>query len=159
MSAAPKNNFQQSMVQLRAKYEAGDKSSLALAIYGCAVCRKPMPPWVADAWLGGWGDVVWRVADWNDLLGQVKIRTPKQIKRDQMKLEQIGKLAKLLPTVNAPIERDGEGAFRELGEKMGIPWRAVKELYYLSVDIDGEHIRILPPSVLRRRHSKKVSKN
>ena len=43
------------MERLRIEYEAGDKSALALALYGCARFRKPLPSWVAEAWQGGLG--------------------------------------------------------------------------------------------------------
>jgi len=149
-------SFRQDMKRLRAEYQAGDKSALALAIFGCGHLRKPLPPWVAEAWHDGWVDASMRVADWNDLLGKVRLKTPKQIQRDNTKLKQLGTLAKLLPSVRAPIERDSDGgAFRELGEKMGISPRAVRELYYMKIKYDGEDIRVLSPLVLRRRGTNK----
>lgn len=148
-------SFQQHMKGLRTKYEAGDKSALALALWGCARLRRPLPSWVAEAWQVGWFNVTMRTADWNDLLGTVKVKTPKQIERERVKQEQLGKLVKLRPSVRAPIERDSEGAFRELGEKMGIAPRAVRELYYTKFTYDGEEIRVLSPLIMRRRNSKK----
>ena len=35
----------------------------------------------------------------------MKVKTPKLIQREQMKLRQLGQLVKLLPSVRAPIER------------------------------------------------------
>jgi hypothetical protein len=140
------------MKRLRAAYESGDKTALAHAILYCAQFRARLPAWAADAYWGGWIKVVQRTADWNDLLGAVRVRTPKQIARDLRKMGQIGQLVKLLPTVRTPIERGDEaGFFRELGNKMGIKPRAVRALYYLKVKFDGQDIRALPRWVLRRR--------
>jgi hypothetical protein len=155
MSASPKT-FRQDMDGLRVQYETGDKSALALAIFGCARLRKPLPSWAADAWWDGYIKVAERVADWNDVLGNVKVRKPKAIQRDQKKLQQLAQLVKLLPSVCAPIERDSEaGAFGELGNKMGISPRAVRELYYMKCKYDGESIRVLSPHVIKTRGTKK----
>ena len=141
------------MAQLRTSYEAGDKQALALAISRCAIFGKPLPTWVAEAWRTGWTKAAMCVADWNDLLGDVQVKTPVQIKRERVKLGHFAKLVELLPSVQAPIERDNEGFFRELAEKMGggIEPRQVRELYYKTVTFNGESIRILPRSALRRR--------
>jgi hypothetical protein len=153
MSTAHRRDMQ----TLRRAFEAGDRTALAMAINRCAIFGKPLPPWAAEAWRDGWTKAAMRVADWNDLLGEVRVKTPGQIKRERVKLDQLAKLVELLPSVQAPIERDSEGFFRELAEKMGggIKWRAVKELYYLQVKFDGEKIRVIPPSRLRRRPSKR----
>jgi hypothetical protein len=137
-----KSVHQRDMERMRAKYQAGDKSALAMTIYICGRRRKPLPAWAADYWWQGWFNVSTRVADWNDLLGKVKMKTPKQIQRDSMKLNQLGELVKLLPSVrNIPIERDEEtGKIAALADKMGITPRRAKELYYQ-----------LSPLVRRRR--------
>jgi hypothetical protein len=146
-------SFRQKMKRLHTEYEAGDKSALALAIIGCGHLRKPLPPWVAEAWHAGWVNVSMRVADWNDLLGEVDVKTTARQKRERRQLEQFNQLVKLLPTVSAPINRDnGEGFFRELGEKMDIKPRTVREMYYKKLKFNGEEIRLLPRHVLRRRH-------
>lgn len=102
--------------------------------------RVPLPAWVRDAFGEGLYNVQTRRADWNDLLGDVRVKTPKQIARERLKVEQIGKLRRLLPSVTKPIERDSEGAFRELADRMGggIKPRAVRELYYAHVTYDGK---------------------
>jgi hypothetical protein len=143
--------------RLRAEYEAGDKAALAMAISLCAHSRKPLPAWATEAWDGGWTNVAMRVADWNDLLGDVRVKTPKQVEREQMKREQLCRLVRLLPTVNEPIERDSEGAFRELADKIGggIKPRAVRELYYAHMNYNGKKVRLLPSWVLRRRTLRK----
>jgi hypothetical protein len=123
---------------------------------GCAILKEPMPPWVAEAWRSGWVQVQARLGDWNDLFGKVRLKTPKQLKRERVRQEQLIKLIKLLPSVQAPITRDRDiGVFHELAKKMGISARAVHELYYAQVEFDGEKIRLLPESLLRQRPSRK----
>jgi hypothetical protein len=156
MAAKPKSSRDHNLEGYRADYEVGDKFALASAIHYCAISGKPLPEWVADAWVIGWNNVTSRAADWNDLLGDVNVRTPGQIKREKLKLERLDALVKLLPGVTEPIERDSEGVFRELSEKMGkmgikIKPRAVRELYYASVKYKNERFRLLSPFVLRRR--------
>jgi len=150
--------YREQMDELRAEYEAGDKSALALAIEGCGLWRKPMPRWVVQAWSEGYWKVILRAADWNDLFGAVKVKSPKQQARERRELERMSKLVKALPTISAPIERgDSEGAFRELAEKIGtgITPRQVRELYYKKVNYKGREIRALSSSVLNSRGTRK----
>lgn len=149
---AAKSDFQlqlqQELDRLQAEYEAGDKGALVLALRACAVSLAPMPLWVAKAWMGGWLNVVGGVADWNALLGDVKVKTPKQIARRRRDQERLLKLVELLPYVRASIERDSEGAFEELGEKMGISARAARELFYRKVKANGKSVRLIDSTVL-----------
>jgi hypothetical protein len=137
-----KSVHQRDMERMRTKYEAGDKTALAMAIAICGRRRKPLPPWAADSWWDGWIDVMKRVADWNNLLGKVKVRTSKQLRRERTQIDQLRKIAKLLPSVgDLPIQRDNDtGMIAALAEKMGNTPRQTKELYYQ-----------LSPLVRRRR--------
>jgi len=121
-------NFRESMQRLRAEFDAGEKSALAFAMYGCARLRKPLPQWVAEAWIEGWVRASMRVADWNDVLGVVK----KIKKTHQRRNEQAIKIAKALPKFRGvAIERDHEaGLFSELAKETGVGSRQVKAIYY-----------------------------
>jgi hypothetical protein len=148
VAAKPDSQFQQEMDRLQAEYEIGDKGALVLALRACAICLEPMPLWVAKAWMGGWLNVVGGVADWNALLGDVKVKTPKQIARRRRDQERLIKLGELLPFVHASIERDSGGAFEELGKKMGISARAVRELFYRKVKANGKSVRLIDSTIL-----------
>jgi hypothetical protein len=147
VAAKPKPSRDPNLVGYRADYEGGDKSALASAIDYCAITRKPLPDWVAEAWHDGRAHVLLRLCDWSDVLGKVRRKTPKQIRRETREDKLVGQLVRLLPTIQNPIERgDSEGAFAELARKMGITPRQVREFYYKKYTYGGKQYRVIDPS-------------
>lgn len=147
----PRSQFARQLEAFRIQFEHGDKNGLVMALWACARLQKPMPRWVADAWIRGWWDTANGVTDWNSVLGNVRVKTAKKIAREKRDAARLHKLAKLLPSVRTPIERDSGGAFQELAEKMKLPARTVRELYYMKVRIDGKSVRALDPEFFGRR--------
>jgi hypothetical protein len=145
------------MEHLRVEYEGGDKTALSGAICMCITRHRPLPDWAGEAFRGGWVKALSRQADWNDLLGAVRVKTPKQIARERRKLELAIQIKEILPSVMKPIARDGKDdrfteAAATLSAKMGrvVKPREVRELVYATVTVGGEKFRLLPASALRR---------
>jgi hypothetical protein len=122
----------------RRKYEAGDTSSLPLALWFCLENNESVPGWLKDAYFEATHRVLTHeVSSWDDVFGK-----PLKKGKQRAAAHRRSKLAD--PVWQCVIERRRAGEkidknlFQSVGEEFGIKGTLAAELYYETEQYDHD---------------------
>jgi len=116
---------------LKRQFEAGDKSALLQAIYGCLQLRRPMPEWLQVAFLNACEAAErFGIRSWDEVFGRpvpkgTHLETEKR--NAELRFLIIGRVKEL--RTEMPIDRS---LFEKIGRELNPPLKGttVSEIYY-----------------------------
>lgn len=132
---------QTSLLEEKARFEAGDKNALLGAIRICANHDLVMPDWVARAFIRAYDKVLrHQVATWDDAFGRPlpKGKHLSAARKKREKSPAVWLEVRHMVEAGWPID---EGLFEQVGNKLGLGKTQAAEFYY---DFDA---RVRSPSI------------
>ncbi len=120
---------EESLLQERAKFEAGEKIALLGAIRICANHDMPLPDWAASAFIRGYDNVLaCRSDSWDEVFGR-PYKKGAHLSRMRQAREKRGAV---WLKVNAAVQRDepiNRELFESIGREIGVGKTRAEELY------------------------------
>ena len=115
---------------LKRQFEAGDKSALLQAIYGCLQLRRPMPEWLQVAFLNACEAAErFEIRSWNEVFGP-PVPKGTHLKTERRNAQLRWTIIERVEALKAEERTVDKGLFEQVGEELGITATLVSDIYY-----------------------------
>jgi hypothetical protein len=152
--------FSEILEILKQKSDAGNGTAILMAVYQCALMRKPLPEWLREAFIKAYELVTaFEVRSWDDAFGKPQFGTQKggahlNRRKEYAELRYVVAVRVALRTSK---EKISPNLFAKIGRELGVSKNKASDAYYkFGGKQFAESIEPLVP-FLRRRLEKNFS--
>jgi hypothetical protein len=117
------------LATLKQKYDEGDRAAVLMAVYQCALMRKPPPEWLRTAFIEAYESATaFDIRSWDEAFGPAQEKGAHlDARKDYAKLRFP---VALRVALRAPGEQIDPGLFEIIGFELGVGKTKVSDTYY-----------------------------
>jgi hypothetical protein len=114
---------------LKAKYEAGNKTAILMAVYQCALMRNPLPEWLREAFIKAYElAAASEIEKWEEVFGPAREKGAHLDARKEYAELRVKVAFRV--ALKAPDESIAPDLFAKIGSEFGIGKNKVRDAYY-----------------------------